>query len=404
MTQREGDDFEALLEESVLPVEVGEHAVPLQLDELKPWHRPRKQYIRERQWRYYAKRLIGRLNGKPSLKAGKLSYFSLPGIDHFDVEIIGKVAQNAGLKLEALGFLSEAEKEPAKARSQFRAESLIKRGLMEDTSVTIPYRIQDIVQEHSQAYREVKTRIPFHIINIDACGSIARPSAQHSDRIITALYRLVELQLNQMRDPWLLFVTTDVRPNTLSCEVRSGLEQEIKLNAKSSEAFKQGAINCLGDGNTNDLEGAMNRANDPLKFHSLFSLGFSKWLLHNAKCAKWDVECLQFYGYSTTPVSDQISMPCLAYEFKPRPIILTDPVKIVELPETEPVEETDYSMQAIASTQNMKNIDTLFIEKPETGLEYAKKQKDLLISAGYQEKALEEFDSRYINNNAPEID
>ena len=405
MTRRESDDFEALLRESVLPVEVDKHAVPLPLDELKPWHRPRKQYIREQQWRYYVERLIRTLNRRPSLslEAGKLKYFSLPGIDHFDVEIVGKVAQDAGLKLEALGFLSEAEKKPVRARSQFRADSLIKRGLMEDTSVTIPYRIQDIMQKNSQAYCEVKNRVPFHIINIDACGSIAPPSAEHSNRIITAIHRLVELQLNRMRDPWLLFVTTNVQLGNLSCEVRSKLEEMIKLNAENSDAFKQGAINCLGGGNTDALEDTINHANNPLKFHSLFSLGFSKWLLHNAKCAKWDVECLQFYGYSTAPVSDQISMPCLAYEFKPRPIILIDPVKIVELPETEPVEEIDYSMQAIASTQNMKNIDALFIENPKMGLEYAKKQKCLLISAGYQAKALEEFDSKYINNSTQEI-
>ena len=404
MTQHEDDDLEASFQESVLPAKVDEPAVPLPLDKLEPWHRPRKQYIRERQWKYYAKRLIRTLKKGHSLEAGKLKYLSLPGVDHFDVEIIAKAAQDTGLKLEALGFLSEAARGPAMARSQVRGESLIKRGLIKDTSVTIPYRIEDIVRENSQAYLEVRSRAPFHIINIDACGSIARPSAEHSDRIITALHRLVELQLNRMRDPWLLFVTTDARLDNLSCEVRSKLEEVIRLNAKDSEAFKEGAISCLGEGNANDIEGAINCANDPLKFQLLFSLGFSKWLLRNAKCANWDVKCLQFYGYSTALDINQISMPCLAYEFKPRQITLPDQVKIVEPPATEPVEETDYSMQAITSTQNMENIDALFIEKPKVRLEYAEKQRLLLDSAGYQAAALDEFVSKYIDDNALEID
>ncbi len=392
MTQHEG------LEKSVLPTKVDELAIPLPLDKLQPWHRPRKQYVREKQWQYYTRHLIRVLKKRNALKGGILNYFSFPGIDHFDVEVIGEVVTNAGLKLETLGFLSEAEKAPVKARSQVRLESLIKKDLIEDTSATVPYRIQDIVPVTGQAYREVERRAPFHIINIDACGSIAPPSAQHSDRIITALHHLVGLQLNQMRHPWLLFVTTDVRLDTLSCEVRSRLEDVIKRNAENSENFKQGAINCLGDANVDDLEDAINCAKDPLRFQSLFSLGFSKWLLHNAQVEKWDVECLRFYGYSTSQDARQISMPCLAYEFKPRPIDYNDQIRIVESPTPRPVKETDYSMRAIESTQKMKNIDCLFAKKPEMGVEYAKKQRDLLTNAGYQAATLKEFDSEYINN------
>ena len=404
MTQREDDDLEASFQESVLPVEVDKRAVPLPLDKLEPWHSPRKQYIREQQWEYYAKRLIETLKERNSFEAGKLKYFSLPGIDHFDVEIVAKAAQDAQLKLEALGFLSEAAKEPARARSQVRAESLIKKGLMKDTSVTIPYRIEDIARKDSQAHLEVESRAPFHIINIDACGSIARRSAGGSNRIIDAVHRLVELQLNKMRDPWLLFVTTNAQLDNLSREVRSKLEKAIKLNAEDSEAFKEGAINCLGEGNADDIESAIDCANDPLKFQLLFSLGFSKWLLRNVECAGWGVKCLEFYGYSSAADdANQISMPCLAYEFKPPQITLTDQVGIVKTPEVGPVEETDYSMQAITSTQNMENIDALLTKKPKVRLKYAKKQKNLLVSAGYQAAALAEFDSKYINN-ALEID
>lgn len=396
MTRIGGDDFEGF-EKSVLPEKVEESAVPLPLNELQPWHRPRKQFIRERQWKHHTERLIEALSREHALGGRKLRYLSLPGIDYFDVEVIGKVAKAADLKLEMLGFLSEAGKEPVKARSQFRAESLIKKGLIEDTSITVPYRIQNIVHENGQEYREVKARAPFHIINIDACGSIAQPHAEHSNRIITALHYLVALQLERMRDPWLLFVTTNVRPDNLSCEVRSKLEDVIKLNAETSEGFRQGAISCLGGSNINDLEDAINCAKDPLKFQLLFSLGFSKWLLHNAKAVSWDVECLPFYCYSTPPNIQQITMPCLAYEFKPRPVNYADQIEIVKSPATEPVETIDYSMQAITSAQEMKNIDHLFIEKPEMGLEYAKKQKRLLENAGYQAAALKEFESKYIN-------
>ena len=49
----------------VLPAAVEEAAVPLELLELQSWHRPRKQYIRYKQWAKQTERLIGKLRGSP---------------------------------------------------------------------------------------------------------------------------------------------------------------------------------------------------------------------------------------------------------------------------------------------------------------------------------------------------
>ncbi len=144
MDKIEDDDED--IGSSVLPVELDEAAVPIPLNAIQPWHRPRKQYVRERQWQSCADHLIQRLQNAqaPSLRDRKLNYLTLPGIDHFDVEMIGQTARSANLKLEATGFLSEAESDPIKARSQVRADALIKSGLIEDTSITFPYRFEDM--------------------------------------------------------------------------------------------------------------------------------------------------------------------------------------------------------------------------------------------------------------------
>ena len=106
---------------AILPVDVEEPAVPNSFGHLEPWHSPRKQYIRENQWRRCAELLIRRLQDldAPSVRTGTLNYLTLPGIDHFDVQILGELAKEFGLKLEATGFLSEASKDRFKPVHKF---------------------------------------------------------------------------------------------------------------------------------------------------------------------------------------------------------------------------------------------------------------------------------------------
>ncbi len=393
------DEFDNDIGEAVLPVEVDETAVPIALDTLQPWHRPRKQFIRERQWRACAELLIQKLKNQnaPSIRPGKLNYLTLPGIDHFDVEILGTLAVDSGLKLEATGFLSEAERDPIKARSQFRADTLIKRGLMEDTSITFPYRFEDMSNRQSQAYLEIKSRAPFHIINIDACGSIAAPTALHSARIIDALHRLVELQLGTMRDPWLLYLTTDAREGSLSTTVKTALDDAIRQNAAASNEFRDGAINCFGLAG-DDLEAALTGTlTKPARFVSKFSLGFAKWLLHNANDQSWDVKCRPFFCYSTRPHGEnEVSMPCLAFEFRPRPVLLGDRFGAVNPKNPDLPEPPNYSLEALNKTRDMQNLDTTLAEDDALRIEFAQKQRDLLQGAGYHAAALDAFDAEHL--------
>lgn len=384
--------------EDVLPVEIEDVAIPVAL-ELQPWHTPRKQYVRERQWRHYAAQLIRTLAGKPSLAAGRLNYLTLPGTDYFDVEILGALANEAGLQLHTTGFLADTANDPIKARSQFRADSLIKKGLMIDNSITFHQRFESIADPATQAYREVRTRAPFHVINIDACGSIAAPAAHHSNRLIDAMHQLIGLQFDRMQDPWLLFLTTDASPNSVSEQVRTALEGAIRTNAAQSEEFRDGAVACLG-AEGEDIEAAIQGVGDDAsKYAALYSLGLSKWILHNADDVGWDVKCQQFYAYSTRPDGSP-SMTCLAYEFRPRPVRHNDRFGAVTPMHPPAPHRPDFSLKALERARAMENLDTYLAEHEEIRREYAAKQRTLLEGAGYQAAALAEFDER----NAPITD
>ena len=394
-----GGDIEEDFGDSVLPEEVVEVAVPIPLVKLEAWHRPRKQFIRERQWRNCAALLFDKLLkvNAPSIKAGTLNYLTLPGVDYFDVEMIGVLAAEKGLILETMGFLADMVKEPVRARSQFRSEALIKRGLILDTSVTYPYRFEELSIKNSQAYRIAKNRAPFHIINIDACGSIALPGKEQSARIITALFSLVELQFNTMRDPWLLYLTTDVRDENLSADVKRALDDAIKQNAEQSNVFREGVLECVGCAG-DDLEEALTRAeNVPSKFVTKFSLGFAKWLIHNAEKQRWGVKCRPFFCYSTRKEGeDSASMPCLAFEFRPEVENMQDVHGAVHLPAKEEVERLQSSLEALRRAKEMVNVDALLAEDATLRREFAEKQRSMLQGVGYREEALEAFDVEFL--------
>lgn len=385
--------------DGVLPEEVEEVAVPIPLNDLEPWHRPRKQFVRERQWRNCAQLLMHRLvrTNAPSIRAGKLNYLTLPGIDYFDVEVIGDAAAEQGMGLETMGFLADLDREPVRARSQFRSEALIKKGLILDTSVTYPYRFEELANKNSQAYRNACGRAPFHIINIDACGSIALPSAEQSSRIIDALLSVVELQFETMRDPWLLYLTTDVREERLSQDVRDGLDRAIRQNAAQSDEFREGVIECVGSPG-DDLERALIRAGDvPAKFVTKFSLGFAKWLIHNAERHQWGVKCRPFFCYSTRRHGeDGASMPCLTFEFRPARVNLRDVHGAVNMPIRHEDNDPEYSMEALRKSRGMVDVDTLLAGNAVLRMEFATKQRRMLQGAGYKAEALAAFDMQYL--------
>lgn len=385
--------------ESVLPEVVEEIAVPIPLVNLQAWHRPRKQFIRERQWKRCAEFLLDRLvrNNAPSLRTSKVNYLTLPGVDYFDVEVIGDLAAERGLGLDAMGFLADLDRESVRARSQFRADTLVKRGLILDTSVTYPYRFEELATTSSQAYRSARARAPFHIINIDACGSIALPRAQHSARIIDALFNVVEMQFDTMRDPWLLYLTTDVREESLSRVVMDALHRAIRRNAEESVEFREGVVEVVG-AEGDDLEGALLRAEHvPAKFVTKFSLGFSKWLIHNACAWHWDVKCRPYFYYSTRREGDnEASMPCLAFEFRPQRMNMQDVHGAVNEPEDGEVVVQEYSMEALRRARDMVNVDALLEGDAPLRREFAGKQRRLLESAGYRPEALALFDVEYM--------
>ena len=350
--------------DAVLPAEIEELAVPVELSELSPWHRARKQLVREEQWMRLSRQLIRRERGRPGLPAPaggepEVRYLTLPGIDYLDVRQLADLCAEFDCCLTSTGFQSGTEGNPYVARAQLREKSLIDAGHITGQSHTFARRFENISHTSSDAYRDLKRRGPFNIVNIDACGSIAPPRADHANRLVEAVYRIVELQLQIMTGRWLLFVTTDVQRESIARETLERLCDTIFANADSNDDFRQLAARLLEPGQTDiraAARGAAERAG--MTFLQLFSLGLAKWFLHLAHKKKWDMQTHHPYCYSTTPRGDGTpSMACLAFEFLPPAPGLEDRFGVVRAQPAPNPPRVDTSVRAAERIRDMANAD-----------------------------------------------
>lgn len=383
-----------------LPAVVEQLAVPMELVELQQWHRPRKQVVRERQWMMLSERLIRKLKDTSVIQADlngdcEVRYLTLPGIDYLDVRQLSDVCGGLECRLTSTGFLASNERNPVRARARFREEGLIKAGYITSRSITHHYRIEDVASKSSQAYRELRQRGPFHIINIDACGSIAGAAANHAGRVVDAIFRIIEFQLSRSSSPWMLFLTTNVQKGGVAGQTLRGLCDAIYQNARDNEAFRDGALQLFMESAT-DIEAALGAAAaaDDQRFLQLFSLGFAKWILHLAAEKNWELKMHNSYCYSTRAHDDSVpTMPCLAFEFIPPPAALVDPHNVTNAAPAAVQPGEDLSMRALNKVVSMQNLDHHLRDDQALRSQMIEATRNLLREAGYAAAALDALDN-----------
>ena len=383
------------LADDVLPVRVKDLAVPVKLDRLLPWHTPRKQLVREEQWIELARRLIERERGRPGLRQEgdvqpEVRYLTLPGIDFLDVRQLGEVCTNLECRLTSTGFQSGGEGNRDVARAKVREQSLVDAGFITGNSHTFPRRFEEIVNVGSVAYRDLKLRGPFHIVNVDACGSVAAPTANHQNRLIDAVYRIVELQLELKTGRWLLFVTAHAVPASIARETLSRLCDAIHANADKNTGFRIALLPLLNTEEV-DLREAIEAASGAAgkRFLRLFGLGMAKWLLHLARDKNWDMQTHHPFCYSTMPGEDTTpSMVCLAFEFLPPPAGLRDLFQVARAEPADDSSHRDTSIRAVEKISGMANADCQLGTDEKLRTRMVENLRNLLEEAGYDQAVL----------------
>ena len=135
----------------------------------KPWHKPRKQWLRENQWAREIKALAKelRLDDRP------LRYLSLPGDDLLDFRIIAELCQTKNIRVKLVGFndlkssYNSQEKIAVAKNEVFSYEVVVENSNIHHDDFN---KISDI---NSVAYKFANEKGPYDVINLDLCDSFS---------------------------------------------------------------------------------------------------------------------------------------------------------------------------------------------------------------------------------------
>ena len=395
MTETKPESDDQILDD-VLPLPTVDIAVPIELDTLQPWHRPRKQFIRERQWVYFARRLIRNEKNGQSLPLSRdglheVRYLTIPGIDYLDVRMIGALCNKLECQLTTTGFLWE--RDPVVARARVREDTLVKAGYTSDRSYTYRRPFEEVAHYGGSAYREMERSGPFHIINVDTCGSLARPRDSGDRRLIDAIFQVVKYQLTYRAGAWLLYLTADARPDEIAGQTVDRLWRVVEENANSDSAFREELLSVFGlsgSASISSLSQTIGQGGE--QFLKLVSLGLGKWLLHLARDRSWRMRTYPAYCYSTTPEgNDEPTMACLAFEFQPEPPEQSDQFGVARMRVRRTGGEDRGPSDSVRVVQKVGEIDNLDVKMRDQDLrrEMLSRTKSLLKEAGYACTVLE---------------
>ena len=289
--------------------------------DVKPWHKPRKQWIRRYQW----VKEIGDLCGLLKFNDGRpLHYLSLPGEDLLDIRVILECCAKRGLQLKYLGINDDYASDVPNTWLHISCNEVNSHSAIHDDSYVMRDRFEEIADRNSKAFDYIKKYGPFDIVNLDLCESIS-PLKQRKKNYYAALESLAghQIRTRPSDEPWLLFITSRVGgPWVLESDMQK-LAACVAANANLHREFSVGLDALVPNGTTltRSKSTSWRRLMQP-HFVSLFGVGLGKWLVRLLATAspRWGVRLLGSYSYrvyAQTP--DLVSLAFLVESYVEEP-------------------------------------------------------------------------------------
>lgn len=358
----------------------------VEIPEWEPWHKPRKQWLRDNQWNKEIGNLVDRLR----LESRPLHYLSLPGGDLLDFRMVTELCDFKQVNVKLVGFndLSRSAKS--------NTELLATKNQVFSHSVVAPSSdihfddFNKISDTDSIAHKFADEKGPYDIINLDLCSSFS--GTIESESYYKAALNLFNLQIQFRNEPWVFLLTTRSDQGEVNQNDFENFWNNIRDNAVSSEEFKTGLENDFLAGNYDSIEDSISNIKDlpSPNYEKFFGLCVSKWLLRLiGSSGSWTAKLLDSYWYRTKSAGNSHpNMLSLAFLFEPIQTGLQDPSGLVSADmsgrEIEVYDETSLAIDMLDKINDLTDVDQHLHENQEDFDEAIAGSERLLEKAGYE--------------------
>lgn len=379
-------DSEEDLEAFVQPPEIEEFDVPEALA-FAPWHKPRKQYVRTRQWMNHIGGILATLRDVGHFQDERpFRYLTLPGPDLLDVRMVADVCGSNNVKLSYLGFCHVDEAEGRRLRRNVTEFAVTRSDAVLSSSRVVPARLQDVKHNNTEAFVAMSRNGTYDAVNIDACDPIANDNIDNTGRLIDSIRRITEYQISNRREPWVLFLTTPIQTDSISAGSLQAIQNQVLQNVKQDQEFAGEISKRYQEGEALSEFMARSCAQNGNELLSLVCLGLGKWLIHISEQVNFRVKVMTPYCYSIFQEEPyEPNMISLCFLFEPTQPPIQDETGLTEnpvAPEISTVGISDH-IRALRKSAKIENLDVTLANDDGLRAEMIEQTKSLLRDAGY---------------------
>ena len=238
-----------------------------------PWHLPRKQYVRDRQW----VSLIGQLLDKSGRSSNTLRYLGLPGVDLLDLRYFhSKLCEPRKILLRFLGFNRAAQPQNvSQTELNISLDEVRRLRYVDPAADVVGDDFVRLANDKSIAWKRACEIGPYDVINLDLCdGFAANAPDPLDDTYYSAVSRLMALQA-RTKDPWLLLLTTRVGQQHVHASVLEKLLEKYVDNFEKCPNFKDESRDLL---DLDDETAVRAVPSDAAKLLPVYVCSLCKWL------------------------------------------------------------------------------------------------------------------------------
>lgn len=345
-----------------------------------PWHRPRKQYVRESQWCEEILKMVDEVLPENNV----LKYLGLPGDDLFDIRYFHKqICKQKNLKIKFLGFnTSVTATSSNKAEFNISLDEVNKLPYVDPGSDVIGDDICDIANKESVAWDRFRKMGPVDVINIDLCDGFGKhPPDKFIETHYNTLAQFLSLQARRP-NPWLLLLTTRTGLNHIQSDVLNILKRLYNDNLTKCTNFQITSASKFSITNKSEIDEACKTEQG---VSNIFIVSLCKWiaqlLLQQNPASKMEVRSV--IGYKVFQEAVHQDLVSIAIKIVPTTTVTSDLIGLVNPATQDTPNECTMAVQAIKSVAQQVDADAILDEDPKLKNRMIAEFSDLLESARY---------------------